>query len=151
MKIITKKTISFIVAASIIFSSAYIGKTDVYAQWGQKKCLGINTCYGCKASDCQVFKVQKIGVTFSYQQCKMIVDRAKKINSFSSYTSMVVGVKSSAAGVAISLYGMSVEKNVRMFKTAVSKKKGLKLSYEYVIHKRSYSLNKYRKVKSQYV
>ena len=150
-KRITKKATAFLLAAVIMITSAAFGKTDVSAQHGQARCPGISTCYGCKASNCQVYKVQKINVTFSYKQCKTIVDRAKKINSFASYASMIVGVKKSAAGVALSLYGTSVENSVKMFKTAVKKKKGLKLSYEYVINKRSYSLNKYRKVKQQYV
>lgn len=142
---------AFLLIASIMLSSVFMGKAEVYAQHGQARCPGANTCYGCKAWDCSVYKVQKISVTFSYSQCKTIVARAKSINNLSTYASMIVGLKKSAAGVALSLYGTSVNNNVRMFKTAVSRKKGLKLSYEYVINKRSYSLNKYRKVKKQYV
>lgn len=151
LKIIAKKWLVVSLTVMFMLSSVLICKTEAYAQWGQKKCPGISTCYGCKSFDCQVRKVQKISVTFSYKQCKTIVNRAKKINSFSSYASMIAGVKSGAAGLALSLYGTSVEKNVKCFQKAFHKKKGLKLSYEYVIHKHSYSMNKYRKIKCQYI
>lgn len=149
------KKLSYILLIAICFTS--ITPISTYAseiqtrQWGQATCPGIDKCYGCSAFNCQVYKVQNLTVRFSYDECKKVVQRGSTASNFTGYASIVVGVKKTVAGAWLGLYSMNVSNNIEMFKTAVAKNSGLELKAEYVINKRSYSLNRYRKASKKYI
>lgn len=105
-----------------------------YAQTG-RGCVGKYSCYGCKKSNCQVYKVQKITTYYTIADCKKVVARANATSNASTVASIFVGAKSNTLGALIGLYGGSVSRTAEIFKTAIAKGKGLEVSYEYVITK----------------
>ena len=165
----TRIIISLLVCVLLSFT---IASATVFAQWGEKQCPGINKCYGkCKSTKCQVGKVYKITVYFTYKKCKLISKRIKKckrvsdvldsITTASDIKELSIITKKGTRALkkpsyldfvinGIIYYGKSVDKNYKVFRNAVDKKRGLELKYEYVIHKTYTSLSQYRKVSKKY-
>lgn len=113
-------------------------------QWGEVVCPGIQVCYGCSSTKCDVYSVQQYNVFYTYDECKTIVANGSKISIWTGYASLVYGIKPIAA-TWLALYSMSVSDNLQMFRNAVAKETGIELRSEYVISKSSYSLNQYMK------
>lgn len=149
------KKLSYILLIAICFTS--IAPIATYAseiqtrQWGQATCPGMNSCYGCAAFDCSVYKVQNITVRFTYDECLKVIQRGVTASDIASLASKIATVKSGVATAWLELYSKSVSRNIEMFRTAVNKNSGLELKAEYVINKNSYSLNRYRKGTKKYI
>lgn len=104
-----------------------------YAQWGQKRCPK-DKCYGnCGASDCDIYRVVKITTYISYEECKKIVNRASKVSTVAEYTSYVIGIKYVPAGILTGMYASNISAQKAFFQQAVTLKRGIKISYEWVI------------------
>lgn len=127
-------------------------KNDVELfQWGEVICPGINSCYGCKAINCDVYKVQKLSVRFSNKQCKEVIDRVDFINEWNVYVSFLVGYFNALNGLWLSMYGASLSRNYEMFREAYYSGCDLQLDCEFVISKTSNALSKYRKGTKKFI
>lgn len=126
---IRKKMFLAILLCILILSNSFC----VYAQWGQKRCPK-DTCYGhCGATDCDIYQVVKITTYFSYEECKKIVNRASKVSNFAEYTSYIIGIKYVPAGILTGMYASNISAQKAFFQQAVTLKRGIKITYEWVI------------------
>ena len=67
------------------------------------------------------------------QNAKKIVNRASKVSTVAEYTSYVIGIKYVPAGILTGMYAGNISAQKAFFKQAVTLKRGIKISYEWVI------------------
>ena len=121
-KNLMKRATALVLALSVIGVTSFIVPTSnkfVYA-------------YGTNVGEKRI----PVSVHFTATQCRTIAERASKVNSWSTFLSILSsagGKKAGLGGALISLFGYGISNTTSVFLRASNRGTGLTISYTYVI------------------